>query len=329
MRLHVIYRSYGGENDKGRPPYHDKTRNLASLLRAAAAAPGVDVTFIDNGPIPPERVALMEASGGRIVDIDVPTMRQSYRFALRYAMDAGWDAEDVVYLLEDDYLHLPGALAALEAASHAMPEVSYFLTYGGTEDYPTYRGAVPPYPVHWRPGISTVVDGQRWRPSLSATSTYAVRVGALREDWSIILQSHLPYRHHYLDHETGLVWQGYRPYRWGDIAREAVGGADGDLTTRLRAVAQAPFKVAFNLRAHRRADRRRLLYVAEPNLATHLESALLAPGPDWAAVAADVDAWLGDDPTAAVAGSARAVVVDGPQTAPPTPSQSSPEASRA
>jgi hypothetical protein len=237
-------------------------------------------------------------------------MRQSYRFALRHAIESDWPDEDVVYLLEDDYLHLPGALCSLDAAIRAMPEVSYFLTYGATRTHPTRSLEVheKSYPPRWRPGITTEVDGQVWRPGLSATSTYAVRLGALRKDYSIILQSHLPYRHHYLDHATGLVWQGYEPYRWSTIAREAAFGAEGDVRTKLRAVAESPFKVAFNLRAHRRPDNRRLLYIAAPNLATHMETVLLAPGRDWAQVAEDTDEWLAAGGTEAVRGAGLASV---------------------
>jgi hypothetical protein len=135
------------------------------------------------------------------------------------------------------------------------------------------------------------VNGQIWRQTYAGTSTYAVRVGALREDYGIVLQSHLPYRHHVLDRQMGLVWQGYEPYKWADVAREAVGLVDGGAKARVRAVVEAPFKAAFNLRSHRRPGRRRLLYVAEPTLATHLETANLSPGRDWEAVARETRAW--------------------------------------
>ena len=117
----------------------------------------------------------------------------------------------------------------------------------------------------------------------------------MRKDYSIILQSHLPYRHHYLDHATGLVWQGYEPYRWRAIAREAAFLTRGDWRTKVRAAGESPFKVAFNLRAHRRQDNRRFLYVAAPNVATHLESEFLAPGRNWAALIADeTQRWFDD-----------------------------------
>ena len=45
---------------------------------------------------------------------------------------------------------------------------------------------------------------------------------------------------------AGLVWQGYEPYRWSDIAREAVGLAGGGLPARVRGIVMAPLKAAFN-----------------------------------------------------------------------------------
>ena len=51
MRLRIIYRSYGGENMKDRPPYYGKTLALQSLLRAAEAV-DADILFMNDGPHP-------------------------------------------------------------------------------------------------------------------------------------------------------------------------------------------------------------------------------------------------------------------------------------
>ena len=293
MRLHVLYRSYGGENAKGRPPYYDKRLSLVSFLRSAGEVPDVDVTFVNDGPIPADRLELMQASGARVLPIDAGGVRRSYRAALRYAIDSDWADDDVVYLLEDDYLHVPDGIERLDRAMRAMPEVSYLLTYGSTWTHPVVpvEELEDTRPVGWRPGVATQVDGQTWRPTFAPTSTYAVRVGALRQDYRIVLQGHLPYRKHYLDLQMGLVWQGYEPYKWPAVAREAVGLTPGGLREKVRGIAEAPFKVAFNLRSHRRPGRRRLLYVAEPNLAVHMESAHISPGRDWASIARDTRQW--------------------------------------
>ena len=38
LNMHIVYRIYGGENLKGRPPYYSKRTSLASALLAASRA---------------------------------------------------------------------------------------------------------------------------------------------------------------------------------------------------------------------------------------------------------------------------------------------------
>ena len=294
MRLHVLYRSYGGENDKRRPPYYSKRLSLISFLRALSGAPSLDVAFINNGPVPADILELMQRTGAPLLQIDAPTSRASFRYAQRHVIDSDWADDDVVFFCEDDYLHTPEALVAVERAAHALPDVAYFLPYGSTRAHPltSLEHFEECTPKGWEDGTPTHVDGQAWRPALAPTSTFAARVGAIRQDYGIFVQSHVPYRNRYLDLEGGLVTQGYEPYRWVDIARGAVGRAPGGVAAKVRAVGETPFKVAFNLRAHRRSARRRLMYVAEPNLITHLEVDHLSPGPDWASVATAAQQWF-------------------------------------
>jgi hypothetical protein len=294
MRLHVLYRSHAGENDKLRPPYYSKRLALISFLRALGEAPGSDVAFVNNGPVPADRLELMQRTGSPVLQIDAANSRASFRYAQRYAIESDWADDDVVFFCEDDYLHTPEVLAALDKAARALPEVAYFLPYGSTRDHPL--GSLEHFeectPKGWQDGTATDVDGQPWRPALAPTSTFAARVGALRQDYGIFVQSHLPYRNHYLDLQGGLVTQGYEPYRWADIAREALGRVPGGAGAKVRAVGEAPFKAAFNLRAHRRTARRRLMRVAEPNLSTHLETEFLSPGRNWETVAEEAQHWF-------------------------------------
>lgn len=310
MRLHVLYRSSGGENAEPRPAFYDKRLSLVSFLRAVSSVPDVDLAFINNGPQTADRLELMQATGAPILQIAAPSGRAALRYAFQHAMAAGWADDDLVYLVEDDYLHTADSIAGLAAAMGALPEVAYLMTYGSTPSHPV--GTAEHYadlqPAGWSPGVPTTVDGRTWRPAMAPTSTFAVRVGALRADYRAFLQAHLPYRNHYLDFQLGLVWQGYEPYRWHDVARDAVGLAGGGPKGRVKGIVEAPFKAAFNLRAHRPPSRRRLVYVAEPNLATHVEVGVLAPGEDWEVVSRGAQEWWDEG----AAGLDRAVVRTAP-----------------
>lgn len=293
MAVHLVYRSYGGENGKGRPPWFSKAVAAASFARAAENA-GLEPTWVNDGPIPEGTLAVMRRSGTILQLAGGPVgMRRSYVTALRMAVEGDWADEDVVYFCEDDYLHTPDAFVKLAAAAEQCPQISYFALYGSTPDFPD-SGEWPngyEYPRDWHRAPDLTVGDQRWVHVASTASTFGARVGALRSDYSLFRQAMLPFRRRYLDHETCLLYQGHRPYR----GSEYVMGLRGDFVPGVRGVARAaflvPFRVALNARAHRNAASPHLLYAAAPNLGCHAEDGMMTPGRDWDAVAAEVRAW--------------------------------------
>jgi hypothetical protein len=288
--LRIIYRSYGGENAKERPPYYSKQLALQSMLTAATAAQA-EIVFINDGPVAAPLLDLMQASGD-VVTLDSVGMRGSYLAALRYPRQHGWQ-DDLVWFSEDDYLYRPEAFVALEAAA-ARSSADYFALYGGTAHFPVHSGLPEDgwLPDGWDAGVPLEVDGQRWERIVSTTSSFGARTRALRQDMSIFLQGLLPHRHSLRDHDTCVVYQGYAPHRWSRLAQDLRGHTPGPAIARLTQAGLVPFKAALNLRAHRRPPNRRVLLAAAPNLATHMESEWMAPGRDWAALAAaTVQAW--------------------------------------
>ena len=283
-RIRVIYRSYGVENSKERPTYFSKALALRSLLRAVDVA-GCEVTFLNDGPVSDEIAGLMDGRG-EIITLPRVGLFPSLTAAMRLPLDRGWTDEDVVYFCEDDYLHTPDALVCLQEAAEALT-AEYLALYAAL---PAERAAGRPEdPTHREPrgwkSAEYCVGEQRWMRVLTTTSTFGVRVGALRKDMAIVRQAKLPHKNMYRDWDVGLVYQGYRPYRWADLGRDLMMRTTGSLVQRLRTVVLVPFKAAMNLRSLRRPANRHTLMAASPNLATHLESAYLASGRDWEEVA--------------------------------------------
>ena len=293
MTLRLVYRLYGGEKMKGRPPFYSKTASLASFLQAAEIANGA-VSMLADGPIPDDLRSMM---AGRGPVIDLPGgpigMRDSFIAGLRYPTDQGWPDDDVVYFCEDDYLHDPQAFVALSAAASAIPSAGYFALYASTPVHPAMGPNVPfEPPADWVEHPSIVVAGQRWVNVPSTASTFGARVGVLKTDFSIFRQGMIPYPSRYLDHEICMVYQGRLPY----TAKEIVLGPP---STRFRTGVNefaanaflSPFRLAFQLRALTRRRRPHLLYAADPNLACHLETKFMSPGVDWTEHARSAEAW--------------------------------------
>jgi hypothetical protein len=288
--LRLVYRSYGGENLKNRPPYYGKRVALLSFLRALEPVRDrAEVVFVNDGPVS-EEIARLQAGVGRVLELPRVGLRGSYVFALDLPRRLGWADDDVVWYGEDDYLYRPEALQNLAAAAEAMPQADYFALYGLT---PTQvpDDALPPRPRGWRYTVAGEVDGVRWERILSTTSSFGGRAGAITADRGIFHFCMVPHKTMFRDHDTCVVLQGYEPHPYPRLARALTVRGDRSLKQWVRDVVLLPFLVATNLRAHRRPANRRLFVAAVPNLATHLELDNLGVGTDWARVAQDVERW--------------------------------------
>lgn len=268
MKLHVIYRSTGSENSKARPPYYSKLLALRSVLQAAERCDSaVDFIFLNDGPIPADRLEPMEAAG-EIIELPRVGMVGSYLAALELLRERSWPDADLAYLVEDDYLHLPHSLHSLVRAAELVPAASYFGLYALIE---------------WSSAEFYEVDGQPWITADSTTSTFAGRVGDFRADWLM----------HRLGYVAGGSWdrdichayQGRRPYRWTTIIGDLAGYEPGTPRPWRRRAKRAIGQAGLDLLAIRRAFRRHLLIAPAAALAAHMTLPYMPPDIDWAAAA--------------------------------------------
>ena len=227
-RLHVVYRSHGGENRKARPDYYSKRLALTSFLRALEAVPGrADVLFLNDGPIPAERLALMRPAG-EVVAVRGGSNRRSYRAAVALAASRWQDRTDLVWFAEDDYLYAPDALARLLAAADRIDGADYLSMYGRLALDPASprsrsrfraadRAADAPEAVE--------IDGTRWYRAGSTTSTFGVRGDVLAQDARLLRT--MPFTGGAWDHATCLTVQGRAPYTWDELRTDLLPGRHG------------------------------------------------------------------------------------------------------
>lgn len=294
LRLRIVYRSSGGDNPKQRPDYYSKLLALQSMVRAAGAlAHRCDVVFLNDGPIPDDRMAVM-AAHGQIVPIDAGSNRRSYRAAVRLAARLPGSPADLVWFAEDDYLYRPEAFLSLVAAAERLTGADYFALYGIRALDPTGGGRSPRFRAVAGAGDdpdAVAVAGARWFRAVSTTSTFGVRVRALREDRHLLRAC--PFTGGAWDHTTCLVVQGLRPFTAAELRPDLLPGRP--LAGWPRAWWRGISRGAVDLRAMRRAARRRVFVASDPELVSHMdctaEVGIATRTADWSDVAADAAAW--------------------------------------
>jgi hypothetical protein len=284
--LHIIYRSYGGENTKGRPDYYSKLLSLMSFIRCFEQLnSGVaEILFLNDGPIPQDRLRVMEKSGEVLARSNLG-LRGSMQSALAIPTLRAWPHDHLVWLSEDDYLYLPHALNDLIAAAQAFPEASYFGLYAlvGSRQ-PNGSPSEDRIPPRWPEPEPKLVHGHPWRSALSTTSTFGARVKPLVEDRSMMqlaMRSGGAW-----DHTTCLMYQGFRPYPVSSLVNSFLGSKGAKNWLHRTSILGARMGLNFYQAARSlRRSSRRLLVAADPALITHLETLHLALGTDWRSVA--------------------------------------------
>jgi hypothetical protein len=287
-------RSYGGENMKDRPDYYSKMTCLASLVRAAAAVdPAPALIFVNDGPMPADRLSMMHAAG-EVVRLEAGSNRSSYRTAIALAARRDWADEDLVWFAEDDYLYRPSAFASLMAAAAApsMADADYFSLYGGSAfDTSTGRLHARPRPQRGAAGdpSAVVVGDVRWYRGMSTTSSFGVRRRALVADARLLRL--MPFTGGAWDRTSCLTAQGLRPFTREELIEDLLPFRRQPVSGWPRALTRGTVRLTLSTRALRRASHRRVMRAADPDLAGHLELDQLSPGTDWEQLAAQTRAW--------------------------------------
>lgn len=199
--LHVLYRSTGGDNPKNRPPYYTKTLCLRSLLQALAHTDvGARITFINDGPMPDDRVAIMRQAGCVISLAGIGNSR-SYRKALELGLATS--PEPFVYFAEDDYLYRENAFRALLEAFEQIPSADYITLFDHRDRYTRNDDAGG--------GRSRIylAAGQHWRTVESTCMTFGARVDLLKKDAWIHRMATMPQTP-----RDRLLWRMTQGQKW-------------------------------------------------------------------------------------------------------------------
>ena len=253
--LHVIYRI----SDKGNPKKKLANASKWDCLANAVREFGAENFHVIADNCTAETIDFLRTTG---LDIEVTangnagTCRHIFGEVVnRYA------PEDFLYLLEDDYLHLPGSRQAL---LEGLEIADYVTLYDHPDMYCSDGTSMNPFVHDDMPKSSIYLTAStHWRSTVSTTMTFAARVETLLEDRE--------------------VWQkccvGKTPLDFGAFVI-LTGQNDLDEAKRFAKIGRAELAqlVVENFLLERR---QRLLISPIPSFATHAEPEFLAPLVDW------------------------------------------------
>jgi hypothetical protein len=304
--LRVLHRSYAGDGAKPRPPYFSKLLALASLVRAAHALPmPAELVFLNDGPMPAERLRVMERFG------EVRAVRRggsdarSYREMLADEAARPGPVDGLLWLAEDDYLYLEDGFVRLVEGAAALPRADYFMIYGSNAVDPvrsTDRTMVllPEGGADHPDAVVAEVAGNTWYRIGSTTSSFGLRRRALLEDLRLLRYGAL----------TGGSWdssscrmvQGFRAYAPGVVRADLFPFRSVPPAGWPKSIARGLVRAGALPLSRRPAAKRRVFMGIDPEHAFHMEAGDVAPHPltrrtskiDWVEVAAESAGWARD-----------------------------------
>lgn len=181
---------------KPRPDWFDKGAAMATVLREVPPEDCIIVFDTSRGGALPAHVQAAGDGGVRIVAGEFGCDRRSMLAATKVVLEMQCAPEDIVYFVEDDYVHRRGWSDVLrEAFDHNVA------------DYVTLYDHPDAYDQQVNAGLRcrlSLTPSAHWRSTPSTTNTWAVRVGRLTRDLPIHSQFLSGYGHH-SDHEKFLA----------------------------------------------------------------------------------------------------------------------------
>ena len=253
--LHIVYRI----SDKGN--YKPKLSNVNKwdcLLNAVKTFGAKNFHVIADN-CTPETIDFLRSTGLSL-ELTANGNAGTCRYIFSEVINR-YDAEDFVYLLEDDYLHLPGSR---EALLEGLQIADYVTLYDHPDMYHPDGKGPNPFVHDKQPKSSIYLTAHtHWRETVSTTMTFAAQIKTLLEDRDI-----------WLRFCTGKI-----P---ADFAAFVTLTGQDDMTEarRLARIGRGDLLqiVVNNFLVERR---KRLLISPIPGLSTHIETAYLTPLIDW------------------------------------------------
>lgn len=174
--MKVFFRTTLNQAGKYRPDWFSYEACFNNFLKEFKEE---DVTVFFDGDSADHFVS---KSNLKIVDIQAGSETKSFLSLIHYIIEQDYKDDEVIYIVEDDYLHREGSAKILQEAFDQFPNAYYITLYDHFDKYVNgyYDKSAPNFPIQ----ILTSKHAH-WRTTPSTTNTFATRFKTLKEDYDI------------------------------------------------------------------------------------------------------------------------------------------------
>lgn len=180
-RLVVIYRICDKGRPKDKPEYVTKEKCLENAVKAFPLEKVVWRVIADNCSEETYSMILRYIPKEQVDRVSIGSGAGTFRMACDLALT--YNDSDLVYFLEDDYLHLPNSMEVLTEAAEKN-----FADYLTLFDHPDKYGFDTDNPYLSGGGENTILlwlGNHHWKYTNSTTMTFAAFVDTIRRDKNI------------------------------------------------------------------------------------------------------------------------------------------------
>ena len=179
MKIHILYRHYNTPNDGSIVSYRPKgftyEKSFQNLLRTIEGYSNVDLTVMMDGT---KQGTFLENYDVKIHEFKGGNDELSFFETTRFIKNKNISENDLVYFLENDYLHVEGWVDKIIELFSTYSNLNYVSLYDHNDKYlPMYSNLVSK--------IFTTKT-HHWRTTPSTCGSFIINKSLLEEDFDIL-----------------------------------------------------------------------------------------------------------------------------------------------
>jgi hypothetical protein len=179
MKIHIFYRHYNTDslkNSSYRPEGFSYEKSFNNLLETITEYPNIELTVMMDGS---KQGTFLEKYNVEVYEFKGGSDSVSFFETVKYAKNKNIRDNDLIYFLENDYLHLYGWVDKVMDLFSAFKNLSYVSLYDHNDKYflPMYQDLVSQI-------ITTKTH--HWRTTPSTCGSFIIPKRILDEDFDIL-----------------------------------------------------------------------------------------------------------------------------------------------